>query len=1011
MREPLAIVGLGGVFPGAADVEALWSRVVTATPAPMTSQEQRWGASRASYLGAPGELDRAYMDQAFTVPIEACTMGESLVDPQVRAGRHAVRVALAESGLDPADVALVAATSWAAPSYFEHDAARLLPSLTPSAPPYAADAQLAAIGAGLGGPCLAVDTACASSLYAVDVAAGLIEQGRARAVIVLGLNVLLPPFLYIGFSRLGALSPASRILPFSADASGIVPGECAAAIVVEPLDRARGEGRRVQAVIRAIGLAADGAERSIFAPGARGQQLAYARAWEGLDPADIDYVEAHGTATSIGDQTEIETLEAFFGPHRRGAKLPIGSIKGLVGHTLAAAGIASIAKVVLSLRHQTLPPHLEVTPHPGLASTCLALPTVATPWSATPGRPRRAAVSGFGFGGANAHVVLEEDAPARRAAMPVARATIAIVDAEAVLDLPASMAIDAAGLRAGPKLLQRVDPLQLLVTHLVREVLSRNPQPSERTGVVMTSNLGGATCLRLSRKYLRQLHGMPADAADPELSIEAIGSSLPTMCSGTPSFHFDLRAFHQTLSGDAGTFVTTLSLAQHWLEGRCDALVLGAAHLRVSPIDPETREGAAVFLLKSAERARTDGDRVLALLSDAEPGVHVDRREVIDVDAGPLAEATGIDALMGALAGEGRRVAIDVRSKGRVVSTLLVEKQHSLESKVRTPRIPLQLVFREEPKQTVHETHDRVAAVQRWIADTSTAVEAYVRAQAKLASALPPSESVATPVLEDVELAGGSASARVRVDEGHPYFFDHPLDHVPGILLVEAITELASARSASERWVRALDIRFRRFCEKNLPIRIELSRDRGRIVQSGVPVATFSVEVTELTEARTVEHATDPTEIPAVEPSLLHKHRRENVLVGPLEETTRGLVARVRRAPRGHLFDDGRPFLSPLHLLEAARQVVMLAAHGVLGIPLGMPMNLISVRLACDAPAMREGDLRLRLKPSPLRRLDGTLVSDVGVVIEEGGRAIGEASIKAQVVDVDTYRKQRGLHP
>jgi acyl transferase domain-containing protein len=521
MDDRVVVTGMAGTFPGARDVDALWNAVAVARVAPRASLASRWGIARERYMGAPGATDRTYTDLAFCVE-DSARAGEKR-DPQVRLGVRAIRGALADASragtpIDPRETGLVVATSWTAPSYFEGDAARALERfgvhVRVNGEAQDPAAQMAALGESLGGPRIAVDTACASSLYALDVALGLLEVGRARTVVVLGLNAMLPAFLYLGFAKLMALSPSGAIRPFAKDGDGIVPGECAAAVVLEKRDDARRAGRVSYGVVRSVGISADGSERSVFAPGAQGQQLAYERAYRGIDPRDVDYVEAHGTATAVGDETEIATLEAFFGRDRASrGHLPIGSVKSLVGHTLAAAGMVSLVKVLCMLRARTIPPHIEVEPHPSFVGTSLTLPRTSTPWLETPGRPRRAGISCFGFGGANAHVIVESDddhAPASSSssasiASSIPDEPLAIVDMETALGsadhfgrLPERFTMDAAGLRTGPNLIRRVDALQLLVTHLTRELLERNPSArgSTDTGVAMTSNLGGDLSLR-----------------------------------------------------------------------------------------------------------------------------------------------------------------------------------------------------------------------------------------------------------------------------------------------------------------------------------------------------------------------------------------------------------------------------------------------------------------------------------------------------------------------------------
>ncbi|TME33294.1 MAG: hypothetical protein E6I75_15685 [Chloroflexi bacterium] len=1053
--EPLAVTGLACRLPGAPDAEAFWRNVREARVAPTRSLEERWGIPRRRYIGRAGDADRTYTDLAFCLDTDS-----GAGDRQVELGRHVVDAALADAArvgrpLDLSRTALVAATSWTAPSYFEHDVARALAAVgvAQATPPtgiaHPPDLQLGAIAPRLGGPRLAVDTACASSLYALDLAAGLVETGQADAVVVLGLNGFLPPFLYIGFARLMALSPEGRIRPFAIDASGIVPGEGAGAVILEPLDAARAGRRHVHGIVRTIGLAADGAERSIFAPGANGQRLVYERAYAELDPATVDYIEAHGTATVVGDATEIQSLHGFFGPHRpRGAKLAIGSVKALVGHTLAAAGIASLIKTLLMLRDGLIPPHIAVSPHPALAETCLMLPDALTAWPDRDGRPRRAGISAFGFGGANAHIVVESDTGESRPAGPRPRPVaepLAVLDAEALLPLPERLRMDAAGLRTGPNLLRRIDPLQLAVTHLASELLARNPAANQAagTGVVIASNLGGQMSRRLSRKYAYRLGTDAPDEAielrlGPPLTVEAIASSLPTMCSGYPSYHFDLRAMHQTLSGDSATFITSLLLAPYWLRTRCDTLLLGAAR---------DGEGACLLLLKPLSRARANGDRILAVVrsDDGTGPLQADVHEALDLSPTTgrerFAEATGMDVLVRALGNGALHTRVEVREAGQPRAVLLIEKEERADPPPRAPRVPFEVVLRDgdalkappsdnghRPRhhhETVQPAPEHRSLAAAWVTSTAATVRAFLAAQRDGLALLDiePAEPPIGPrtpehaVIDRVSAHGGTAHADLIVDEAHSYFFDHPLDHVPGILLIEGALQLADhIPGARGRFVRLVEFRFRRFCEKQERATFEARYERtvdvirfdGRVVQQGRELCTFGLELVPL--ATTQPGATtesNPGRGRPVEAVLLHKLHPDNVLVAALDQ--RDGTCTILPPPPGHFFATGDPRLhSPLYVLEAARQAVIQAAHSVLEIPRGMAMNLIDARLVLAAPVPREVPLQLRLAPESPKRLGTMLLAEVNATLLAAGRELGTASIKAQVVEQDTYRRSRG---
>ncbi|MCX4784362.1 type I polyketide synthase [Streptomyces sp. NBC_01264] len=291
----------------------------------------------------------------------------------------------------------------------------------------------------LRGPAYTVDAACASSLLAVDQAVAALASGRCDVMLAGGVHHCHDITLWSVFSQLRALSPSERIRPFHRNADGILIGEGTGVVVLKRLADAERDGDRVYAVIRGTGVSSDGRTSGLVNPDPAGQTRAVRAAWRaaGLDPADpgsLGLLEAHGTGTPAGDAAELATLREVFGvPRPRGTApdgLPvIGSVKSMIGHAMPAAGIAGLVKAALAVHHGTLLPTLHCEdPHPALAATRFRPLTQAAPWVTGPGRPRRAAVNAFGFGGINAHVVLEQapsasGSPAAASASPTAPTT------------------------------------------------------------------------------------------------------------------------------------------------------------------------------------------------------------------------------------------------------------------------------------------------------------------------------------------------------------------------------------------------------------------------------------------------------------------------------------------------------------------------------------------------------------------------------------------------------------
>ncbi|MEQ1567321.1 MAG: beta-ketoacyl synthase N-terminal-like domain-containing protein, partial [Myxococcota bacterium] len=269
----------------------------------------------------------------------------------------------------------------------------------------------------LGGANYVVDAACAGSLAAVDAAVGELVRGRADLVVTGGVDTLNDILMYMCFAQTGALSPSGRCRPFAADADGTLLGEGIGLLALRRLADAERDRDPIYAVIRGVGSGSDGKGTSIYAPLAEGQARALRRAYAraGVSPATVGLVEAHGTGTRAGDAAELAALRQVYeeGGARPGATA-LGSVKGQIGHTKAAAGSAGLIKVVLALHHRVLPPTLDVPTGPGLSGGPFHLARAIRPWLSAPGTPRRAAVSALGFGGTNFHVVVEAyDGPAR----------------------------------------------------------------------------------------------------------------------------------------------------------------------------------------------------------------------------------------------------------------------------------------------------------------------------------------------------------------------------------------------------------------------------------------------------------------------------------------------------------------------------------------------------------------------------------------------------------------------
>ena len=269
----------------------------------------------------------------------------------------------------------------------------------------------------LQGPALVMDAACSSALLALHEAVLHLREKICDAAIVGGVYSICTPDMMVAFSRIGALSRSDACRPFDAGADGFVLGEGAGAVVLKRLEDAQRDGDRIWAIVRGVGLNNDGRGEGPMTPRLSGQVDALARAYRdaGLSPDSIGYIEAHGTATPVGDATEISAIRENARVHGKPVKsCAITSVKGNIGHTLAAAGVAGLIKSVLVLNRGIIPPQAGLTAASerlGLEGSGFYVPTAPRPFERTSDLPRRAAINAFGFGGTNVHVILEEPPP------------------------------------------------------------------------------------------------------------------------------------------------------------------------------------------------------------------------------------------------------------------------------------------------------------------------------------------------------------------------------------------------------------------------------------------------------------------------------------------------------------------------------------------------------------------------------------------------------------------------
>jgi len=423
-----AIIGYAARFPGAADAEEFWDVLREGRDAISEVPADRWDADEFfdPEPGAPGKVvtrRAGFVDDVtgFDAPFFGMSTREvRLMDPQHRLLLETAWRAVEHSGIAPTDLAET--NSGVFVGLATHDYLGMASDeLTyPEIEAYMAigTSNAAAAGRisyrlGLQGPSVAVDTACSSSLVAIHQACQALQLGECDLALAGGANVLLTPATMITFSHAHMLAPDGKCKTFDAAADGYVRGEGCGVIVIKRLEDAIRDGDRIRAVIRGSAINQDGASGGLTVPNGIAQQRVIADALKraGVAPSDVGYLEAHGTGTSLGDPIEAQAAGAAYGIGREANDpLLIGSAKTNIGHLEAAAGIAGVIKVILSLENELLPQHRNFeNPSPHIPWDRLPVEIVkeATPWERD-GRPRIAGVSSFGFAGTNAHVILEE---------------------------------------------------------------------------------------------------------------------------------------------------------------------------------------------------------------------------------------------------------------------------------------------------------------------------------------------------------------------------------------------------------------------------------------------------------------------------------------------------------------------------------------------------------------------------------------------------------------------------
>jgi len=587
---------------------------------------------------------------------------------------------------------------------------------------------------GTHGPAVVLDTACSSSLVAIHLACQSLRRRESDCALAAGTNLILTPENSIACSRWGMLAPDGQCKTFDATANGYVRSEGCGVIVLKRLSDAERDGDTVLALVRGSAVNQDGPSSGQTVPSGPAQQavLRAALASARLEPSEIDYIEAHGTGTALGDPIELDALSAVFGQRDDSAPLVLGSVKTNLGHLENSAGIAGFIKTVLSMNHGYIPPHLHftrLTPNAGAGASKFTIAADGMPWPQV-SRPRRAGVSSFGVSGTNAHVVIEQ-APAVEpvAAQPEPAVSTLLISGKT----PARIA-PIAGMLADWMSGDGADVPLADVAHTVNNhrgryrsfaaVIARDHQqaiaglralaagesaagvvePTEkphRSGTVFLYSGQGSQWAGMGRQLLADEPAFAAAVAELESDFVAqVGFSLrDVLLAGEPVV--GIERIQPVLVG------MQLALTALWRAygvepdavighsmGEVSAAVVAGA---LSPAD-----GLKVIATRSKLMSRLSGQGAMALLelgaAEAEKlvGQYPDITVAVyaapqqTVIAGPPEQ---VDAAIAVVDGQGklaRRVEVDVASHHRTVDPILAELRAALaDLKPQTPRIPV----------------------------------------------------------------------------------------------------------------------------------------------------------------------------------------------------------------------------------------------------------------------------------------------------------------------------------
>lgn len=1042
--EPIAVIGMSGKFPMADDLEEFWANLLSGKDCITEIPIERW--DWREYYGDPatepnktnikwgGFIDGVdEFDPGFfgIVPREA-----ELMDPQQRLLMMYVWKAIEDAGYAAhsfagTQTALIVGTSGSGYSNLVSRAnipiegytfSGIVPSMGPNRMSYFLDIH---------GPSEPVETACSSSLIAIHRAVAALDNGTCDMAIVGGVNTLITPETHIGFNKAGMLSEDGRCKTFSSAANGYVRGEGIGILVLKKLRAAEQAQDHIYGLIRATAENHGGRASSLTAPNPNAQsallQAAYRKA--GIDPRTVGYIEAHGTGTELGDPIEINGLKSAFKQlyEETGDSLVqeahcgLGSVKTNIGHLELAAGIAGVIKVLLQLKHKTLVKSLHsdvLNPYIRLENSPFYIVRETTDWIALKDKqgntlPRRAGVSSFGFGGANAHVVLEEycgsgmrekeaslptngevpylfvwSARTKERLVAIGRQWLAAIRAKHFDDY--ALADIAYTLQTGRDAMEE----RLACTACTLEELEFKLEAF----VQGRSDIGGIYFGRASWKHetaelfqdedMRQVlevwmvKGKHAQLL--ELWVKGVGLDWDKLYAG---------ALPRRLSLPTYPFAKNKYWVLNYNISRPSAMAA------VEPKDSDTvKKGASVTLSKSDDELLLEVAGIVAGVTGYLPA------EILP-DVSLVSLSNDSIVIMHIV----RQIAANFQELNSPEAS-----NELLKLFIQGEMTPRSLAAHIRDKR--QEGSGAVVQPEAW--DKGLLEKVYAGQKHDAQNLVCQEVAVSSP---DPFTVMGT----LVVDERHPFFFDHPLDHVSGLHLAEAMGQIAKTgqllslglESGEPLFVSEIRLAFHDYCDKTNKAIVRAAAEPGR--EAGAPLAHYMAEIVQegriaatgtyiIMPGYAVEPIAQPEELvdifPAepAHPEIVNKHSPVNVLISRAESTEEkgSLKCRLCIHPENSYFNDQPgPWLDTIVLLEACRQSLRVFAHAWHEPgdkqPAGLLPVLKSMHIKLEHPIVRTADVSLESEPFETLQVGDNHILEMKGRIRVGGMEMGSYEIQS----------------